>query len=121
MFPKNVYHCPCVNLQIKLCLVNGHYSLSDICQKVKEELIGDNVYYCKCGNDLEHAIFSCKKHMSLISVCELNDNQRCLRCMRRYLKLAYHCCYAHTSFDLPTSIKKDKKTLCLIVQKLKIG
>ena len=121
MFPQNVYHCPCVNLQIKLCLVNGQYSLSDICEKVRTEIVGDNIYYCKCGNDLEHAIFSCKKHMHLISVCELRENQRCFRCMRRYLKLAYHCCYDHTKFDLPTSVKKEKKTLKLIVEKLKIG
>ena len=30
MFPQTVYHCSCVSLQIKLCLVNGHYSLKDI-------------------------------------------------------------------------------------------
>ena len=119
MFPQNVYHCPCVSLQIKLCLVNGQYSLSDICKRVKTKIVGDNIYYCKCGKDKEHAIFSCKKHMRLISLCD--KKQRCFRCMEKYLKLAYHCCYDHTKFDLPTSVKKEKKTLKLIVEKLKIG
>ena len=118
MFPKNVYHCPCVNLQIKLCLVNGQYSLTDICEKVRKEIVGDNIYYCKCGNESEHAIFSCKKHMRMISGCELNDNQRCHRCMKNYLQLAYNCCYDHTSFDVPMSVKKEKKTLMLIVEKI---
>ena len=119
MFPKNVYHCPCVDLQIKLCLVNGQYLLSDICNKLRKEIVGDNIYYCKCGNDLQHVIFSCRKHMSLKSVCELHKNQRCYNCIKTYLRLAYDCCYNHTSFDIPMSVKKQKKTLMLMVQKCK--
>ena len=55
--------------------------------------------------------------MSMISGCEM-DNEKCLRCIKRYLKTAFDCCYDHTNFDLPMSIKKEKKVLCLIVQKL---
>ena len=118
MFPQNVYHCPCVSLLIKLCLVNEEYSLSDICKMIRNKKVtGDNIYYCKCGNELEHAIFSCKKHMRLISLCE-RSKKRCFRCMGKYLKSAYNCCYDYTKFDVPTSVKKDKKTLKLIVQKL---
>ena len=120
MFPEKVYHCSCVDLKIKLCLVDGHYSLEDICKKINEQLYADNIYYCKCGDTLENVIFSCRQHMSLISGCEL-DNKRCLRCIKKYLKIAYDCCYNHTNFDLPMSIKKEKKVLCLIVEKLKIG
>ena len=119
MFPQNVYHCPCVSLLIKLCLVNGQYLLSDICKTLKKKIVGDNIYYCKCGNELQHAVFSCKKHMRLISLRE-RKKKRCFRCMGKYLKLAYNCCYDYTKFDLPKSVKKNKKTLKLIVEKLKI-
>ena len=68
MFPKKVYHCPCVSLQIKLCLVNGDYSLKDICKKLNQvevEVEGDNqkIYCSKCGDNMEDVIFSCTKHM----------------------------------------------------------
>ena len=120
MFPKNVYHCSCVGFEIKLCLVNGHYSLKDICKKLNEKLDADRKIYCsKCGDNLKEVIFSCRQHMSLVSLCE-HDNEKCVRCIKRYLKMAYHC-YDYTSFNLPLSIKKEKKTLCLIVEKLKIG
>ena len=121
MFPKTVYHCSCVDFEIKLCLVNGHYSLKDIVKKLNEKVDTHYKIYCsKCGDNLEDTIFSCRKHMSLVSCCEI-DNKKCVRCIKRYLKMAYHCCYEYTSFDLPISIKKEKKTLCLIIEKLKIG
>ena len=85
MFPKTVYHCSCVDLEIKLCLVNGHYSLKDIVKKLNEKLCyKKNIFCSKCGDNLENVIFSCREHMSLISVCEFN-NKRCLRCIKRYL------------------------------------
>ena len=116
MYPNKVYHCPCVGLEIKLCLVNGHYSLKDIISKLNEKVNTDRkIYSCKCGQN--EVIFSCRKHMSMISGCEI-DNQRCIRCIKIYLKTAYHCCYDQTNFDLPLSIKKEKKVLCLIVEKL---
>ena len=116
MFPKKVYHCPCASLLIKLCLVNGHYSFRDICKYVTQKLNGNNVYCCKCGDHLENVVFSCKKHMCLMN--QFDYDHRCYICLRRYLRMAYNCCYEHTDFDLPTSIKKDKKTLQLIVGKL---
>ena len=121
MFPKNIYHCPCVNFEIKLCLVNGHYSLDDICKKLNEKFDTEQKIYCsKCGYNLEDAIFSCRKHMSMLSYCEKHDKE-CKRCIKRYLQIAYRCCYDYTSFDLPISIKKENKTLCLIIKKIKIG
>ena len=78
MFPKTVYHCSCVDLEIKLCLVNGHYSLKDICKKLNEKVNTDRKIYCsKCGDNLEYVIFSCREHMSLVSGCEV-DNERCI-------------------------------------------
>ena len=53
----------------------------------------------------------------MISLCE-KDNQKCNRCMKRYLKTAFDCCYDHTDFDLPMCIKKQKKVLRLIVEQL---
>lgn len=118
MYPKSVYHCQCVAFQVKMCLIEGHYSLNDIIAYLNEKLNETHkIYASKCGND--EVVFSCREHMSLKSVCEENDGgKRCLRCMKTYLKTAYYCCYDHTNFDLPLSVKKDKKTLCLIVEKL---
>ena len=116
MYPKKVYHCPCVAFEIKLCLVNGDYSLKDIVSKLNEKVNSDRKIYCsKCGN--EEAIFSCCEHMSLISGCEI-DNKRCIKCIKTYLQTAYYCCYDYTNFDLPLAIKKEKKVLCLVVEKL---
>ena len=127
MFPKKVYHCPCVSLQIKLCLVNGDYSLKDICKKLNQVEVekDDNqkIYCSKCGDNMEDVIFSCTKHMSLVifrvnnnyDYIELNEETKnsCKKCIKKYLQIAYHCCYDYTSFDLPIAIKKEKKTLCL--------
>ena len=108
MFPKTVYHCSCVALEIKLCLVNGNYSLKDIVKKLNKKASYRKIYCSKCGDNFD-----------VISICELKDKGRCLRCIKRYLKTAYDCCnYDYTNFDLQMSIKREKKTLCLIVEKL---
>ena len=123
MFPNKVYHCPCVNLEIKLCLVNGHYSLKDICKKLNEKK-GDRKIYCsKCGDDLQDVIFSCTEHMNLVifstkevdGYFELDEKvkESCKYCLKKYLKEAYHCCYDYTNFDVPIEVKKEKKVLCL--------
>ena len=120
MFPKKVYHCPCVSLQIKLCLVNGDYSLKDICKKLNQ-VEGEKIYCAKCGDNMEDVIFSCTNHMSLVifrvnnnhNYIELNEEIKssCKRCIKKYLQIAYHCCYDYTSFDLPIAIKKEKKNI----------
>ena len=127
MFPNNVYHCPCVSLEIKLCLVNGIYSLKDICKKLNEKIDDRKIYCSKCGDNLQHVIFSCTDHMSLVifsikqndDYMELNEEikKSCKYCLKKYLQIAYDCCYDYTSFDLPIAIKKEKKTLCLRLQK----
>ena len=38
MYPKNVFHCPCVAFQVKMCLIEGHYSLKDIISYLNENL-----------------------------------------------------------------------------------
>ena len=115
MYPKRVYHCPCVAFEIKLCLIDGYYSLKDIVWKLNENVNSSKkIYSSKCGN--EEVIFSCRKHMSLITLCEI-DNKRCLKCIKIYLQTAYNC-YEYTNFDLPMLIKKERKVLCLNIEKL---
>ena len=61
---KRVYHCPCVAFEIKLCLINGNYSLKDIVSNLNEKVNSHRKIYCsKCGNN--EVIFSCRKHMTL--------------------------------------------------------
>ena len=92
MYPKTVYHCQCVAFHVKMCLIEGHYSLNDIIEYLNEKLnINHKIYASKCGIDE-------------------------VVCMRTYLKTAYYCFYDHTNFDMPLCVKKDKKTLCLIVE-----
>ena len=42
MFPKKVYHCPCVAFEIKLCLINGDYLLKDIISHFNENAHQNN-------------------------------------------------------------------------------
>ena len=125
-FPKKVYHCSCLSLNIKLCLVNGKYSLTDICNEINQRR-GDRIFCCRCGDDKQFAIFSCIKHMAMVVFSQKNNNDyielnaqakdQCFYCIKKYLKVAYKCCYEYTDFDLPMSIKKEKKTLCLCLRK----
>ena len=117
MYPEKVYHCPCVTFQIKLCLINGHYSFKDVILYLNQNLrLNRKIYSSKCG--IDKVIFSCREHMSLKSICEINNNERCLKCIKTYLQTAYYCCYEYTNFALPLHVKKNKKVLCLIVEKL---
>ena len=130
MFPNKVYHCPCVSLVIKLCLVNGDYSLKDICKKLNQKIDNRKIYCSKCGDDLQDVIFSCTDHMRLVifsvkededsSYIELHQKTKdsCRNCLKKYLKTAYSCCYDYTNFDLPLTIKKQKKVLCLCLDKI---
>ena len=117
MYPEKVYHCPCVAFQVKLCLINGHYNFKDIISYLNQNLsLNRKIYSSKCG--INNVIFSCREHMLLKSICEINNGQRCLKCIKTYLQTSYSCCYQYTNFDLPMHVKKNKKTLCLIVKKL---
>ena len=117
MYPKNVYHCPCVSFEVKMCLIEGHYSLKDIITYLNEKISPNHkIYASKCG--IDEVVFSCRQHMSLKSICEEKDRKRCLRCIKTYLQTSYYCCFDHTNFDLPMCVKKNKKTLCLLVEKL---
>lgn len=128
MFPNKVYHCPCVNLEIKLCLVNGQYSLKDICKKLNQTIDDKKIYCSKCGDDLQNVVFSCVNHMQLVifsvkqdgcyvELDEMTKNS-CKYCIKKYLQAAYDCCYEHTNFDVPIAIKKKKKVLCLRLIKI---
>ena len=128
MFPNKVYHCSCVSLEIKLCLVNGQYSLRDICKKLNETIDDKKIYCSKCGDDLQNVIFSCVNHMQLVifsvkqdgCYVELDEKAKnsCRYCIKKYLQAAYDCCYEHTDFDVPIAIKKKKKVLCLRLTKI---
>ena len=128
MFPNKVYHCSCVSLEIKLCLVNGQYSLRDICKKLNETIDDKKIYCSKCGDDLQNVIFSCVNHMQLVifsvkqdgCYVELDEKTKnsCRYCIKKYLQATYDCCYEHTDFDVPIAIKKKKKVLCLRLTKI---
>ena len=112
MYPKNVFHCSCLAFQVKMCLIEGHYSLKDIISYLNENLIANHkIYASKCG--IDEVVFSCRQHMSLKSICEENDRKICLRCIRTYLQTAYSCCFDHTNFDLPMHVKKKTKKHCV--------
>ena len=123
MFPNKVYHCPCVDLEIKLCLVNGHYSLKDICKQLNQKIDNRKIYCSKCGDD--NVIFSCVEHLHLVvfsvktngTHIEIDEKIKssCKICLKKYLQVAYNCCYDYTDFNLPMAVKKEKKVLCLRV------
>ena len=116
MFPEKVYHCPCVALQVKKCLVDGVYSLKDFISRLNKEVYSNHKIYCsKCCND--NVVFSCRQHMNFITNCE-RYQKTCLRCIKTFLQTSYYWSYEHTNFDLPWVVKKEKKVLCLIVEKL---
>ena len=124
MYPNKVYYCPCIKIDVMLCLVNGDYSLKDITQKIKKSSVNRLFYCCKCGNDNRNVIFSCVNHMRLntflIGDEHLSDDHKknCKHCIKKYLKIAYCCCYQHTKFDVPLPIKKQKKVMRLRLTKL---
>ena len=124
MFPDKVYYCLCLKIDVMICLVNGDYSLKDIISKLKKSKV-NRIFYCvKCGNDKRDVIFSCVNHMRfktyLVGDEHLTDEHRknCKKCLKKYLRTAYSCCYEHTKFDVPLQIKKEKKVLCLRLTKL---
>ena len=117
MFPKRVYHCPCVAFEIKLCLVDGFYSLKDIISNLNKKVNSNHKVYCSKCRD-EQVVFSCRQHMYFVTDCEIDD-KTCFKCIKMYLQTACYWSYEYTNFDLPMSIKKDKKVLCLVVEKHK--
>ena len=128
MYPNKVYHCQCVSLDVKLCLVNGDYSLKDICTKLRQSKVNRLFYCCKCGDSKQNVIFSCFDHMQLtIFYGKYNDGclhlqqqskNKCKRCIKKYLQLVHSSCYEHTNFDIPLTIKKERKVLCLSLEKI---
>ena len=112
MYPARVYHCSCVAFEIRLCLIDGHYSLNDIVSKLNEK--SGRIYSVKCGNN--EVVFSCREHMQFTTKCEI-DKKRCLKCIRTYLKISYNR-YEYTNFTIPQVIKEKKKKLCLILRKI---
>ena len=114
MYPIRVYHCSCVAIEIRLCLINGHYSLNDIVSKLNEKVNASKIYSVKCGNN--EVVFSCRNHMQFTTKCEI-DKKRCLKCIRTYLKISYER-YEYTNFTLPQLVKEKKKKLALILRKI---
>ena len=117
MYPNKVYYCPCIKIDVMMCLVNGDYSLKDITSKIKKCSVNRLFYCCKCGNDNRDIIFSCVDHMRLKTFLvgdeHLSEDHKnnCKQCIKKYLKTAYSCCYQHTKFDIPLTKKKRKKSI----------
>ena len=124
MYPNKVYYCPCLKIDVMMCLINGDYSLMDIISKLKNSKVKKLFYCTKCGDQKRNVIFSCVDHMKLKTFLVgdeyLTEEHRnnCTRCIKKYLKTAYSCCYEHTKFDIPLPIKKEKKVLRLRLTKL---
>ena len=124
MYPKKVFYCPCVKIDVMMCLVNGDYSLIDIISKLKNSKVKKLFYCVKCGSQKQNVIFSCIGHMKLKTYLVGDEHlteehkNNCPRCIKKYLRTAYSCCYEHTKFDVPLSIKTKKKVLRLRLKKL---
>ena len=116
MYPNKVYHCSCVAFEIKLCLIDGIYSLKDIILRLMKRLnLSQKIYATKCNNN-DDVVFSCRNHMCLSTVCEKYE-KTCFRCLKTFLRTSFWS-YNYTNFDVPLIVKKENKTLCLIVKKL---
>ena len=78
------------------------------------------VYHCSCvAFEVKlccnnYVVFSCRQHMPLVTYCKMD----CLKCIKTFLQTSYYWCYEYTNFDLPLYVKKEKKVLRLIVEKL---
>ena len=124
MYPNKVYYCPCLKIDVMMCLINGDYLLMDIISKLKNSKVKKLFYCTKCGDQKRNVIFSCVDHMKLKTFLvgdeHLTEEHRnnCTRCIKKYLRTAYSCCYEHTKFDIPLPIKKEKKVLRLRLTKL---
>ena len=124
MFPEKVYYCPCLKIDVMMCLVNGDYSLKDITSKLIKSKVKKLFYCTKCGKDKRYVIFSCVDHMRLKTFIAGDEHlteehkNNCKQCIKKYLRIAYACCYGHTKFDIPLPIKKQKKVLRLRLTKL---
>ena len=118
MFPNKVYHCSCVSFTVKLCLVDGNYSFESIIKRLLKEKLKEKIFTVKCGYANEDVVFSCRRHMNFKTVCEdYHGSNSCKKCLRSFLQTMY-VRYDYTNFDLPLSVKKNNKTLCLFVKKL---
>ena len=117
MFPNKVYYCPCLKIDVMMCLVNGDYSLKDITTRLLKSKAKKLFYCTRCGDDRQNVIFSCTDHMKLktflVGDGHLSDEHRnnCRNCLKKYLRTAYSCCYQHTKFDIPLPMKREKKVL----------
>ena len=125
MYPNKVYYCRCLKIDVMMCLVDGCYSLNDIINKIKNHSKINRLFYCaRCGDDKKNVIFSCVSHIRLRSfLCgdnHLTDQHkdRCPRCIKKYLRTSFSCCYEHTKFDVPLVVKRQKKVLRLRLKKL---
>ena len=130
-FPQKVYRCSCLDTVIVSCLVDGIYSLADICDKIsKTNCTPSQKLYCaKCGDNKQDVIFSCADHMAMIIIavkrydCTKSPDKStasiyfydetktyCRGCVKKYLEEMYYY-YRHTNFDLPLGTKTRKRKL----------
>ena len=65
MYPNKVYYCPCLKVDVMMCLINGDYLLKDIITNLKKSKVKKLFYCTKCGDKKQNVIFSCVDHMKL--------------------------------------------------------
>ena len=125
MLTKNIkvfFHKKFTIVHIVSCLVDGIYSLADICNKIIEvDTPFKKIYYAKCGDNKQDVVFSCTAHMSIVIISvKMYDGEKfsdstggidwcdetktyCSKCVKKYLQKMY-CYYVHKNFDLPLAI-----------------
>ena len=107
-FPEKVYRCSCLERVITSCLANEIYSLVDICLKVNGTT-DKMIFCCKCGEDQQNAIFSCRDYIPIIiygvqysaadDTIFLRDETKtyCPICVKKCLQQIYYL-FEHVNF-----------------------
>ena len=96
-FPEVVYYCDCLQEIIEKC--EKPSLLQDICNKI-DNLDGDTIYCCKCGDDKKDVVFSCTKHLTMgtfaveihnnnVVTIETKTRYYCLSCVKKFLQEKY--------------------------------
>ena len=106
-FPQKVYHCSCLDSVIISCLVDGIYSLADICYKISQTDTPSKKLYCaKCGDNKQDVVFSCSDHMAMIIIAVKRYD-----CTKSPDKSTASIYFYDENFDLPLGIKTRKRKL----------
>ena len=105
-------------------MLDGIYSLGDICYQIKQVNTTIKKIYCaKCGDNKQDVVFSCCDHMAMVIFsiktksddkttasiyCNDETKNYCITCVKKYLQAMYYR-YQHTIFDLPLAATRKRK------------